>query len=56
MMPKPADPPDHHRSVRFDVAYRITGDTATADDIVQDTLTRAITRPPKDTSRPWRPG
>jgi len=55
MMPEPADPPNRHRSVLFDVAYRITGDAAAADDIVQDTLTRALTRPPKDLSRPWRP-
>jgi RNA polymerase sigma-70 factor (ECF subfamily) len=33
----------------------MTGSAADADDLVQDTFTRALARPPADTSRPWRP-
>ncbi len=53
-MPEPDRPADH-RPLLFDLAYRLTGDAEAADDIVQDALTRALTRPPADTSRPWRP-
>jgi RNA polymerase sigma-70 factor (ECF subfamily) len=35
--------------------YRITGSATDADDLLQDTFERAMTRPPQDTERRWRP-
>ncbi len=37
------------------LCYRLLGDAADADEVVQETLLRAIEHPPPDTSRPWRP-
>lgn len=37
------------------VAYRLLGDFPLAEDVAQETLLRAIERPPMDTDRPWRP-
>lgn len=36
------------------LCYRMTGCAADADDLLQDTFTRALERPPADTTRPWR--
>lgn len=44
-----------HRGFLWGLSYRLTGNAADADDIVQDTFVRAVSRPPKDRSRPWRP-
>ena len=46
---------DEHRSFLWGLGYRLTGNAADADDIVQETLVRAISRPPADRERPWRP-
>lgn len=44
-----------HRGYLWGLCYRMTSSAADADDLVQDTFTRAFTNPPADTSRPWRP-
>src|SRR6266511_3307498 len=46
---------DEHRAFLWAVSYRLTGNAADADDIVQETFVRALTRPPADRDRPWRP-
>jgi RNA polymerase sigma factor (sigma-70 family) len=44
-----------HERFLWGVCYRMTGDAAEADDLVQETFARAIERPPPDAGRPWRP-
>jgi RNA polymerase sigma-70 factor (ECF subfamily) len=46
---------NEHRTFLWAVSYRLTGNAADADDIVQETFVRALTRPPLDLDRPWRP-
>lgn len=46
---------DEHRDFLWGYCYRVTGNAADAEDIVQETFVRAIERPPADTTRPWRP-
>lgn len=43
------------RPLLWGIAYRMTGDAAEADDIVQDVCVRALERPPLDVERPLRP-
>jgi RNA polymerase sigma-70 factor (ECF subfamily) len=44
-----------HRSFLWSLSYRLCGDAADADDIVQDTFVRALQHPPARTDEPWRP-
>ena len=37
------------------VLYRMLGSASDADDLLQDTFERVMTKPPSDTSRSWRP-
>lgn len=46
---------DEHRAFLWSLGYRLTGNAADADDIVQETFVRALTHPPTDLDRPWRP-
>ncbi|MCC7536596.1 MAG: sigma-70 family RNA polymerase sigma factor [Deltaproteobacteria bacterium] len=46
---------ERHRDVVWGLCYRMTGSAADADDIVQETFTRAIATPPRRTDEPWRP-
>ena len=49
------DPLSEHRSALWALCYRLTGSAADADDLVQETFQRALERPPKDQTLPWRP-
>ncbi|MDI1450997.1 sigma-70 family RNA polymerase sigma factor [Polyangium sp. 6x1] len=44
-----------HRRYLWGLCYRLTGSAADADDLVQETLLRAIERPPVRTDEPVRP-
>lgn len=46
---------DEHRGFLWSLGYRMTGNAADADDIVQETFVRALDHPPRDRGRPWRP-
>jgi RNA polymerase sigma-70 factor (ECF subfamily) len=44
-----------HERFLWGLCYRLTGNAADADDLVQDTFVRAIERPPARTDLSWRP-
>jgi RNA polymerase sigma-70 factor (ECF subfamily) len=44
-----------HRQFLWSLCYRLTGSGADAEDLVQETFVRALERPPRDRSLPWRP-
>lgn len=44
-----------HRRFIWGVCYRMTGSAADADDVVQDTFTQALSRPPTRLDEPLRP-
>ncbi|HEY8429251.1 MAG TPA: sigma-70 family RNA polymerase sigma factor [Sandaracinaceae bacterium] len=46
---------DEHRAALFGLCYRMTGSAADAEDLVQETFSRALERPPTDRSAPLRP-
>jgi RNA polymerase sigma-70 factor (ECF subfamily) len=46
---------DEHRRFLWGLCYRMTGSAADAEDLVQETFVRALSRPPGDTGLPWRP-
>lgn len=46
---------DEHKRLLWGMCYRMTGSTADADDIVQDTFVRVLEKPPTDTQSPLRP-
>jgi len=50
-----ADALEAQRHHLWGLCYRMTGNAADADDLVQETFVRAIERPPARTDQPWRP-
>jgi RNA polymerase sigma-70 factor, ECF subfamily len=44
-----------HRPFLWSLLYRICGDAADAEDLVQETFVRALQHPPARTDEPWRP-
>jgi RNA polymerase sigma-70 factor (ECF subfamily) len=44
-----------HRPFLWSLCYRLCGDAADAEDLVQETFVRALQRPPARTDEPWRP-
>ena len=44
-----------HRPFLWSLCYRLCGDAADAEDLVQDTFVRALQHPPSRTDAPWRP-
>jgi RNA polymerase sigma-70 factor (ECF subfamily) len=44
-----------HRALLWRLCYRMTGSAADADDLVQDTFTRALEQPPPDGARELKP-
>lgn len=61
MLPSPRIEPvgsaalEAERSTLWGICYRMTGSASDADDLVQEAFIRAMERPPKDASLPWRP-
>src|SRR5262245_40278849 len=50
-----ADALEPHRRHLWGLCYRMTGNAADADELVQETFVRALERPPARTDQPWRP-
>jgi RNA polymerase sigma-70 factor (ECF subfamily) len=46
---------EEHRAFLWSLLYRLTGNAADADDLVQETFVRALRRPPARPADPWRP-
>src|SRR4030095_12948344 len=53
--PAYADALEPHRRHLWGLCYRMTGNAADADELVQETFARALERPPARTDQPWRP-
>jgi RNA polymerase sigma-70 factor (ECF subfamily) len=54
-MELPAEIYQAHRDFLWGLCYRMTGNAADADDLVQETFVRALENPPRRTAEPLRP-
>src|ERR1044071_1374604 len=52
----PAEAFETDRRMLWGLCYRMTGNAADADDLVQETFVKAIEHPPRNTDAPLRPG
>ncbi|AKF06408.1 sigma-70 family RNA polymerase sigma factor [Sandaracinus amylolyticus] len=55
MDPRVREALERERATIWGVCYRMTGSASAADDLTQDTLVRALERPPADLDAPLRP-
>ena len=51
----PTDALEENRRHLWGLCYRMTGNAADADELVQETFVRALEQPPARTDVPWRP-
>ena len=54
-MSLPAEVFETNRSLLWALCYRMTGSTADADDLVQETFIKALENPPRRADEPLRP-
>ncbi|HSE39888.1 MAG TPA: sigma factor, partial [Acidobacteriota bacterium] len=46
---------ERYKKILWNLAYRITGNAADADEVVQDTFLRVLEKPPEGDQEEWKP-